>query len=760
MVRLHWIGAVVVGMAASGFALAQQSSMFQPRAGQPHERFMTVREDGHAPQRCKLLKTWREPSGATAYQVQAVDTGELITIVESSPAPGNSGGARTRAMLTRIFRWGGSNQPPDRALTPPPSATVLGTPLSPQRPSLVVTAPPTPYPVMAQPPVLPRTAKAPQPTFVPKAPQQAIPARAAAVSPPMPSAVTPQKPTPLPAPTVSAPIITQPLFTPASPQTPKPSSVVVTAAKSEVTIAPPATPPAEMPTILQGPANQATIRSTPNVSATTPPRLAPVLPGTVVNQTPCDVCCPAACNSCCPPPCNPCCQSSCVCDPCCQPKPSLWSRIFKRNPPCTCVVCDPPSNAPAPAKPAPAVPIMPKVATAPAKPSDWRESWGKVEPWKNTEQRTAQAPVPIDPPAQPDPLKAPDWYHGMAMKQKPASSKAVETAIPFDPPVSYKSSLVKGPPPKPPVRREEAKASPISPRGRPVQLPENEGNAFWTPPAPTPPQTLQAPKYNAFEKDGNTPPRPPMGIAPPLSGVSMGPPPMGPMGPMAMMPTPPRPPSMPPMVDSGVPPGMGNAFTLTGTRRPIPADFGPTPQEPNGFGDAVPYMPTQGPAVPPRYGMMPPMPGMPGYPQQPMPNMMGMVPRGPMMAINPLMAVPPTPNSSAPAGPASVPQIMVALKESQLPSQREWAAEQLSAQNWRTQPQVVASLTTGAREDPAATVRAACVRALVRMKVNTLDVVTVVQDLRNDRDPRVRQEADAAMEMLGVAAEMRPVSHK
>ncbi len=52
------------------------------------------------------------------------------------------------------------------------------------------------------------------------------------------------------------------------------------------------------------------------------------------------------------------------------------------------------------------------------------------------------------------------------------------------------------------------------------------------------------------------------------------------------------------------------------------------------------------------------------------------------------------------------------------------------------------------------------------MKANTLDVVAVVQDLKNDRDPRVRHEADEALNSFGVAAApvpdsgVRPVSHK
>ena len=243
-----------------------------------------------------------------------------------------------------------------------------------------------------------------------------------------------------------------------------------------------------------------------------------------------------------------------------------------------------------------------------------------------------------------------------------------------------------------------------------------------------------------------------------------------PQGPMPMMP--PRPPMPLSMVDSGVPSGMGNAFTVAGTRRPLPPDFGPTPQEPNGFGDAVPYIPGPArPAVPPGSPMLPPSPGMLGtlqLPRPPMPNAVAMAPQ-PATAINPLMAVPPTPVASTapsePAAPGSVPQMVTTLKDSLYPSQREWAAEQLSQSNGRGDPQVVQTLTTCAKEDPAASVRTACVHALAQMKVNTTEVTAVVQELKNDRDPRVRQEAEEALNTLGVAAthqdsDVQPASHR
>jgi hypothetical protein len=98
--------------------------------------------------------------------------------------------------------------------------------------------------------------------------------------------------------------------------------------------------------------------------------------------------------------------------------------------------------------------------------------------------------------------------------------------------------------------------------------------------------------------------------------------------------------------------------------------------------------------------------------------------------------------------PENVHQMGATLRDSLYPSQREWAAESMAAVDWRTHPQVVQALTTAAKEDPAPSVRASCVRCLAAMKVNTVSVVTVVQGLKSDKDPRVRQEAERAWPIL------------
>jgi hypothetical protein len=210
-----------------------------------------------------------------------------------------------------------------------------------------------------------------------------------------------------------------------------------------------------------------------------------------------------------------------------------------------------------------------------------------------------------------------------------------------------------------------------------------------------------------------------------------------------MMVRPPMPGPMPPM-DGGVPAGMANAFTTTGTTRPIPANFGPAYYPPNAFVDAG------APQTMP-YPQAMPYPPMPGYP----PAMM-MTPRpyyAPPMAYNPAPApAPATPET------ASVPQLLAMLKEAMYPSQREMAADRLGSTDYRKEQPIVDALVLGAREDPAATVRAACLRALTHMKAEGPAVEAAVRELKNDRDERVRREAEQSPFVGRAAPAVTPTS--
>lgn len=93
----------------------------------------------------------------------------------------------------------------------------------------------------------------------------------------------------------------------------------------------------------------------------------------------------------------------------------------------------------------------------------------------------------------------------------------------------------------------------------------------------------------------------------------------------------------------------------------------------------------------------------------------------------------------------SVQQLISVLIESPYPAQREWAAGNLATYNWRSHPQILNVLLQAARQDPAASVRAGCIYSLSRMNASTEPVMTTLQSLQTDPDPRVRHEVQQAV---------------
>lgn len=96
----------------------------------------------------------------------------------------------------------------------------------------------------------------------------------------------------------------------------------------------------------------------------------------------------------------------------------------------------------------------------------------------------------------------------------------------------------------------------------------------------------------------------------------------------------------------------------------------------------------------------------------------------------------------------NAPQLMLVLRTSSYPFQREWAVNELSTVDWRGNPEVVQCLLNCAQKDSAATVRVSCVKALVKMKVDSLPVQMTLQALKADTDPRVQREATAALSQM------------
>src|SRR5262249_61858785 len=74
-------------------------------------------------QKCRLIKMWTQPTGGKACQVQAIDSGHIMTIVQSAPA--TAGDGKTMAMT--IYHWTGNTPHPD---APMPPTTMVTTPVT------------------------------------------------------------------------------------------------------------------------------------------------------------------------------------------------------------------------------------------------------------------------------------------------------------------------------------------------------------------------------------------------------------------------------------------------------------------------------------------------------------------------------------------------------------------------------------------------------------------------------------------------------
>jgi hypothetical protein len=461
--------------------------------------------------------------------------------------------------------------------------------------------------------------------------------------------------------------------------------------------------------------------------------------------------------------------------PACNCAPSATSLVAK-----PAVPPGPPAATPPASKPAEAKAQRPR---QPAEPGDFRESWGQTAPWKPTvPQPENQPPKKQVVKAQPagtdrpkprpmqtarnttenrpvDPLKDPEWYHQKAMNTLPSKQASGDKSV-------------SGTAGRPALLSGAVTGSRSEDKSRTPALAAGAANrpGFQSVLAAGPAAGAAAAGSAGLAQEAMPPaiPFPTMPASPP-------PPPPNPYPltrPIYQRPMPP---------DQGVPSGLANAFTVTsGTTRPIPANFGPPPVAANAFTDTEHSLrQSQGDtmaAVPPEMvnGFSTPTP--PRTPDLPpnLPSSMALAMAGPMgpagfgpgmnyggPPANPTMmaqARPPMLQAlpQAHAGGTNSHQLMAVLKDSLYPSQREWAADCLSRQDWRVQPQVVQALLTAAREDPAATVRAGCVRALAHMKVNILPVVGAVQALKADADPRVRQEVEEALPALGVAPQTQP----
>ena len=97
--------------------------------------------------------------------------------------------------------------------------------------------------------------------------------------------------------------------------------------------------------------------------------------------------------------------------------------------------------------------------------------------------------------------------------------------------------------------------------------------------------------------------------------------------------------------------------------------------------------------------------------------------------------------------PDPVVRLIGALKDDDLPSLREVAAETL-VQQAKGRPDVTAALIASAKDDPAPTVRACCCRCLAGMQVRSAECLGALHTLSADMEPEVRAEAISALSQL------------
>jgi hypothetical protein len=215
--------------------------------------------------------------------------------------------------------------------------------------------------------------------------------------------------------------------------------------------------------------------------------------------------------------------------------------------------------------------------------------------------------------------------------------------------------------------------------------------------------------------------------------------------------------------DPGV---MGNAFT--GGAQPAMQAY-----RQMGMPPGYPPMPYQQPMgqLPNAYGYAgQPMGQMPqpyGYAGQPMGQMPQ--PYGYPGMSQPMMYHPPMDRGNVPSG-AVVPaghttvssrpdtqQLLLVLRSSLYPSHRELAADQLGKLDARSNPIVVELMAQAAKNDPAASVRSACVRNLCQMNASTPVVAeTFIAMQQSDENPAVREAVARAMSELHIARQPAP----
>lgn len=725
MLRSFGQGTLVVALLGAGLAWGQQPAKPAPVPTSPTDHIITVEEPGKPAQKCKVLKTWKMKDGTWAREVQSLDNGEIMTIVEGgspTPAQASASGSRFQSVASRIFHWGRSSTAP------------MGVPIAPSGPGMdapMIVMPSTPaskpvnQPVqVSQTPVVPALSPdvntqqtAPKPAVgvaqpsdwrkswgipddhqtkvtakdLPPANYNAnVPARPTQPLKDLPlvnTAATPPAPSTLPPANYSATTPAKPVTQVAQAKTDDTVSttpkVIATIKKDTSTTKPdlsstakkvdPAKTPAKPEATAQAkPASTELPKAetkkpdplrAPEQFTRRPLETYPSLPKGTEEKVKTPAPTPAALASKTPAP---------------PPSPPVQQVSAPPAPPA------PPATAPAPTVQTVAAPAPNSNAPLPAGAQSVLAAG--VQPGQ-----VVYVPVPI--------VTLPSGY-----RPQPPEGKPPQAPQPNMPPQRAQQMQQNMPPANPFVVTDDSLVNAFSPNEQEVAAVNRKMN----------PSQMSYVNNNAFA-----------GQVTPQQVAQNGGMPMG----QGMYPNGYRPgypaPMNPGMYAQGGQAPMGNGLP--------PAAYGASPQ--------MPYPPDP-------YGSM--APGMATVSNNAMPNVGVMQAAfNQAVAANPSVMLPPTSALPTTSKDPDLQALFMVLRDSVYPSQREWAADKLSGIDWRNNPQVVQALLTSAREDTAATVRAGCVRCLAKMNVNTPPVVVVLQGMKNDADLRVRQEIEQTLTGFG-----------
>jgi hypothetical protein len=732
------------------------------------EQIVTVQEAGNPSHRCKIVKTWRTAEGIKAYQVRALDTGEMMTIVESGPdriLKGSQPGTRSHAIKMRIFHWANDSIPPQGSPVPPEQVSktpgLLDSQItsdpgrSPQKPTTVCASKETmlepakplkrdqnkifltrPFPIDST----ATTAGSANKSTATVASQSAgsnyaiIPSeRSPSQSSWIPRFTPPKAPSTKTCETTTVPASMPGVASVASSSVPK----FDTSAEVKPPILSDCSPSQStwMPQFLP-PKTAKTCETTVTVPA---PVSSPVPTVTSTASFDAPKC---AINAEVKPPIS---STVAIAKPAAAiPSPVAFATgsnanvFIPTNPPQTTASLAPPVSFNKQMDSLPAKLSMPAlVKTEEPKPVPVSAAKKKALP-----EVIIKTAAPAIPDKQTDPLQNPAGYTDIPKEM----ARVESTCIPEPDRRSWFARWRE--------QRETAKATQISteepstsekvetiivenqeaaPRGalrrllaaksKVMETPNQKETASTTDVAegeiPIPPVELP---------DTSKAPKPPQPIVNQNAGYA---------GYSVMQPT----------VQISAPspvkpePAMANAFTPKPEPQPAPVHDALA----NAFTSA------------PRSRSVPPIPVY--APKEAQPTMLARVPAatsGPdslpsLESETEMRTLQASFHSSAgPMQPKSdvATQQLSVLKNSLYPSQREWAVVSLASLDWHTHPQVLGGLLAASREDPAGTVRAACVRSLAKMQANTNDVRNTLRALRNDNDPRVRLEVEQVLAAL------------